>query len=119
MLTFLALLTVTPEINRGYLYGSELLRDCTGGFSQSLARCEGYLVGVHDTVRAYEEWTGVREVCSPKKTTPANLRSTIVDYLSGRSDYLTGQAASVAVLALREKYPCTTPSPGADTPPRP
>ncbi len=107
MLTFLAMLTIVPEVNRGFIYGSELLRDCTAGFAESMARCEGYLVGVHDTVRAYEEWGGVREVCSPKRTTPAALRSTVVDYLQLRPDYLSGQAASVAVLALREKYPCS------------
>jgi hypothetical protein len=107
MLTLLAMLSIAPEVNRGYIYGSDLLRDCSAGFSQSVSRCEGYLVGVHDTVRAYEEWGGVREVCSPKRTSPAHLRSTVVDYLRARPDYFSGQAASVAVLAFRDKYPCS------------
>lgn len=111
MLTLLALLSIAPEINRGFVYGDDLQRSCTAGFASDRASCEGYLTGVHDAVRAYEEWGNMREVCSPKKTSPQDLRDTVVDYLRLHPENLSGQAASVAVLAFRAKYPCSIRGP--------
>lgn len=109
MLTLFLAMAVDLEVNRGFQYGSDLLSRCTAGYAADEAACLAYITGVHDSVRAYEEWGSLREVCSPGKTRPMDLRNTVVDYLTRNADYLTGQAASVIILALREKYPCSLP----------
>src|SRR6476659_2530836 len=106
MLSF-ALLLLSANVPSAWLYrASDLLARCTSGFAADEGRCRGYISGVYDTVRAYEEWQEPREICAPPKLTHFELRNTFVDYLLSHRDDLQAQAASVVVLALRNKFTC-------------
>jgi Rap1a immunity proteins len=100
----------------GYVYARDLLARCSGPSSPGLDYCFGYIASVHDTVRAYEAWLSFRELCIPQRTPQAELKDVFVDYLRRHSNDLDGQAASVVVLALRERYPCPPPAPAAPVP---
>jgi len=106
MLSF-ALLLLSTNVPSEWLYrASDLLARCTSGFAADEGRCRGYISGVYDTVRAYEEWQSAREICTPSKVTDLELRNTFVDFVSSHPDDLQAQAASVVVLALRDKFSC-------------
>jgi hypothetical protein len=103
----LSLFAASPA-TPGFLVGDDVWKSCLSSFSIDVGRCEGYISGVHDTVRAYEAWNRIAEICSPATATHRELRNIVVDYINMHPDYRRAQAASVVVLALRERFPCST-----------
>ena len=106
-----AALVATPvsaetDPSRDFRTGSELLALCTGG-TATIGYCFGFVMGVLDTVKAYESWNKWREVCAPSGTTQGEYRDAVVTFLRANPNDLDGQAASLVVLALRDRFPCT------------
>lgn len=91
---------------RDFRTGNDLLSMCTGG-TATVGYCFGFVMGVLDTVKAYEAWNNWREVCAPAGTTQGEYRNAVVTYLRENPKDLDGQAASLVVLALRGRFPCT------------
>ena len=91
---------------REFRTGNELLTLCTGG-TATIGYCFGFVMGVLDTIRAYETWNKWREVCAPAGTTQGEYRNAVVTYLRDNPNDLDSQAASLVVLALRKRFPCT------------
>lgn len=88
-----------------YLRARDLLERCTewrGGPDY----CYGYVTSVYDTVRAYEAWLKLNEMCVPPGTSQGELVKTVTDYLRGNPGQLDSQAASVVVVALQRRYRC-------------
>lgn len=106
MTPYILALLLQPS-SPGLLVASDLLPPCNSGFSADFNRCTGYISGVHDTVRAYEAWENLREICPPARISPQELRNAFVDFVRRNPQHAGAQAASVVVLALREKYPCS------------
>ncbi|BBD99700.1 hypothetical protein SAMIE_1032010 [Sphingobium amiense] len=104
------------ESELGYLTAAELERRCgAGGATADISYCFAYIAAVHDAMRAYEVWLGLREFCAPPAVPQSDLRRAFLTYLSAYPSNRSGQAASVIVVALKESYPCraapVTPQP--------
>lgn len=88
-----------------YLKARDLLERCTewrGGPDY----CYGYVTSVYDTVRAYEAWLKLNEMCVPAGTTQGELVKTVTAYLRDNPGEMDSQAASVVVVALQRHYRC-------------
>ena len=98
----------------GGLFSSGQLRQrCLSNVPADASYCFAYITGVHDTVRAYEAWLNQREFCVPRHVPQGDLRQAFIDYLRDKPSDLTGEAASVVVVALKIRYACgsaATPS---------
>ena len=91
---------------REFRTGNDLLTLCTGG-NATVGYCFGFVMGVLDAVKAYETWNNWREVCAPPGTSQGEYRNAVVTFLREHPRELDGQAASLVVLALRKRFPCT------------
>ena len=105
----LSLLLATPVPQPGheapsYLKAKDLLARCSR--AEGWDYCYGYVVSVYDTVRAHEAWLKVKEMCVPRGTTQGELVDTVVRYLQAHPDEQDSQAASVAVVALQQRFLC-------------
>lgn len=69
--------------------------------------CLGYLQAVVDTDATFSEWGNTqRQACIPKGVTSSQLRQVFLDWLDARKDYLHFSAASLALTAYSENWPC-------------
>jgi hypothetical protein len=104
----------------GYASAGELSDRCAEASPAGATYCFTYIAAVYDTVRAYEQWLHLREFCLPYNVPQSDLRRTFVEYLAVHQSERTGQAASVVVAALKQRYPCDVPpTPLAPTLPGP
>jgi hypothetical protein len=69
--------------------------------------CLGYLQAVVDTDATLAEWSEFpRQACVPQGTTSSRLRQVFLAWLSERPDHLRFSAASLALTAFSETWPC-------------
>ncbi|NIM26813.1 MAG: hypothetical protein GTO67_04775 [Gammaproteobacteria bacterium] len=69
--------------------------------------CLGYLQAVADTDATFAEWgDAARKACIPQGVTSSNLRQVFLDWIKERPDYLHFSAASLALTAFSESWPC-------------
>ena len=70
--------------------------------------CLGYLQAVADTDATFAEWGQYpRHACIPQGVISSQLRQVFLDWLDAQSpDYLTFGAASLALTAFSESWPC-------------
>jgi len=69
--------------------------------------CLGYLQAVVDTDATFAEWGNVsRQACIPQGVTSSQLRQVFLDWLKQRPDNLRFSAASLALTAFSESWPC-------------
>lgn len=105
----------TPRlpIRIGYASAGALADRCGESSPVGATFCFTYIAAVYDTVRAYEQWLRLREFCLPETVPQSDLRRTFVEYLVAHPADRAGQAASVVVAALKQRYPCeaTKPAP--------
>lgn len=92
------------------LTAGSLKQRCEAMEAANASYCFAYIVGVYDTVRAYESWLKMREFCVPGGVVQSDLRRAFVTYLNENPGYHAGEAASVVVVALKVKYPCDDPA---------
>ena len=112
----------TSQVSAGPLAGGlfsagQLRQRCLSNVPADASYCFAYITGVHDTVRAYEAWLNQREFCVPRHVPQGDLRQAFIDYLRDKPSDLSGEAASVVVVALKIRYACGTAARG--TPPAP
>ena len=112
----------TPQVSAGPLAGGlfsagQLRQRCLSNVPADASYCFAYITGVHDTVRAYEAWLNQREFCVPRHVPQGDLRQAFIDYLRDKPSDLSGEAASVVVVALKIRYACGSGARG--TPPAP
>lgn len=86
--------------------GNALMEKCTGPSVHGLEYCFAYIAAVADTVRAYQVWLDLADVCLPPKLSQRQMSDIVVNYLADKPGQGKQQAASVVVLALAAKYPC-------------
>lgn len=89
-----------------YLTARDLLERCSRQPGNP-DYCFGYIASVYDTVRAYESWLRLNEMCVPHGTSQGELVKKVVDYLRSHPRELESQAASVVVVALQQGYRCS------------
>jgi hypothetical protein len=90
----------------GYLTAANLNTRCAETSATSATYCFAYLAGVHDAVRAYERWLATAEYCAPTDLPQAEIRRVFLSYFMKNPSISDAQAASVVVLALRDRFPC-------------
>lgn len=95
----------------GYSSAGELSQRCAETSPTGATFCFTYIAAVYDTVRAYEQWLHLREFCPPYNVPQSDLRRTFVDYLERHPSDRSGQAASVIVASLKQRYPCEVLAP--------
>lgn len=101
----------------GLFSANQLRQRCLSNVAADASYCFAYITGVHDTVRAYEAWLNQREFCVPRHVPQGDLREAFIGYLRDHSADLSGEAASVVVVALKIRYPCTADGRGGAAPP--
>ena len=95
----------------GYMTAEALAERCNDASPYSTTYCFAYLAGIHDTVRAYELWLGQSEFCPPLRLPQRQLRDDFLAFLALNPGYRDGQAASVAVVAMKDAFPCPPKNP--------
>ena len=90
----------------GFLTGKDLYKRCTESSPISGSYCFAYIAAVHDLARDYEVWLNVREFCVPAGVTQGDMRDVFLAFARRRPADLEGQAASVVLAALKERYRC-------------
>jgi hypothetical protein len=103
----------------GLFSAGQLRQRCLSNVPADASSCFAYITGVHDTVRAYEAWLNQREFCVPRHVPQGDLRQAFVDYLRDKPSDLSGEAASVVVVALKIRYACGRGARSGGTPPAP
>ncbi len=69
--------------------------------------CLGYLQAVVDTDATSAEWgVSPRHACIPQGVTSSELREVFLEWLGEREGYLHFSAASLALTAFAEAWPC-------------
>lgn len=91
----------------GFLSAAALRDRCESNSAGLVSYCFAYVVGVHDTVQAYETWLRVREFCAPAVSSQSDMRRAFLSYLDKNPGAASGEAASVIVLALKDQFACT------------
>ena len=72
--------------------------------------CLGYLQAVVDTDATMAEWgRAPRQACVPRGVTSSELRLVLLAWLDARPDQLRFSAASLALTAFAETWPCKAP----------
>ncbi|MEP9404018.1 Rap1a/Tai family immunity protein [Sphingomonas silueang] len=99
----------------GFLRAGELETRCQSNVPASASYCFAYLTGVYDTVKAYEAWLNAKEFCTALRPPQGDLRRIFLDHLEKNPAYRSGEASSVVVVALRQRFPCAAGA-GAGTP---
>lgn len=116
LLSLLLATTPVPPVQSAALFTAGALKDrCESNDPADASYCFAYIVGVYDAVRAYESWLKMREFCTPADLVQGDLRRTFVEYLRENPGYRAGEAASVVVVALKSRFPCS-PVPKVDAP---
>ncbi len=90
----------------GFLRAGELETRCQSNAPATASYCFAYLTGVYDTVKAYEAWLNAKEFCVPLRPPQGDLRRIFLDHLERNPGYRTGEASSVVVVALKQRFPC-------------
>ncbi|PTW48589.1 hypothetical protein C8J25_10186 [Sphingomonas faeni] len=101
----------------GLFSAGQLRQRCLSNVPADASYCFAYITGVHDTVRAYEAWLNQREFCVPRHVPQGDLRQAFIDYLRDKPSDLSGEAASVVVVALKIRYACGSGTRPGGTPP--
>lgn len=94
----------------GFLRAGELETRCQSNTPAAASYCFAYVTGVYDTVKAYESWLNLKEFCVPLRPPQGDLRRVFLEYLARNPAYRSGEASSVIVVALKQRYPCVTGS---------
>lgn len=95
-----------PARPAGLFSAGQLKDRCSSGSAADISYCFAYIAGVYDTVGAYETWLNLREFCAPAGVSQGELRGAFVDYLDAKPGFRAGEAASVVVVALKERFAC-------------
>ncbi len=98
-----------PALTLGYLEARDLLARCSVAAGQDY--CFGYIAAVYDSIRTYEAWLSLKEVCVPAGTPQGELKAAVVSHLQTNPQALSNSAASVVVIALARRYPCPAAAP--------
>ena len=114
----------TSQVSAGPLAGGlfsagQLRQRCLSNVPADASYCFAYITGVHDTVRAYEAWLNQREFCVPRHVPQGDLRQAFINYLRDKPSDLSGEAASVVVVALKIRYACGSGAHPGGAPPAP
>jgi hypothetical protein len=100
----------TEDSPLGFLRAGELQTRCQSNAAATASYCFAYVTGVYDTVRAYEAWLNLKEFCVPLRPPQGDLRRIFLEHLDRNPSDAAGEASSVVVVALKQRFPCASVS---------
>lgn len=107
--------TASSAVSTAYFkIGDDLKASCDGtaagepnASTAEYLLCLGYLQGVVDTDATLAEWGETpRQACIPRGVTSSRLRQVFLQWLNEHPDQLRFSAASLALAAFSESWPC-------------
>jgi hypothetical protein len=112
LFSLLAAATATPD----YYSADQFKQDCSD--IGRIDGCFAFVSAVSDTSRAYQQWMNFREYCLPAGVMRGDLRDATLRYLDLHPREGDALAASVVILALKDRYPCAAdPAPAVPATP--
>ena len=105
-----------PNPISGFISGNKLLELCDAPFgTNSQAWCDGYIIGVDDTLTITEAVSGKagsashRYYCLRQDVTLGQTSLVVLNYLKAHPDKLDLIASELVIAALAEAFPCSGP----------
>lgn len=95
----------------GFQNAEQLYSYCRGSSVAGQEYCFAYIAAVADSVRAYQTWFKLHDVCLRAAVTHGALAETFASYFEKNPSLGRNQAASVVVLAMQEQFPCPVVKP--------
>jgi hypothetical protein len=106
-LACLLLLTVAGPARAEYVSGNELFDRCSAPHSAAESNCLGFVLGVADTVVAYQVNPKVlQQVCIPSSATAEQLLDVVRKYLVANPEQRGWTATLLVFNALLSAFPC-------------
>ena len=107
LVCLLALALAVPA-QAEYVSGAEILDRCLNPRSSAEATCLGYVVGVADSVVAYEAEADpiLKRLCIPAAATPAQLLNVVRKHLAAYPEQHGSPAQMLVFNALLKAFPC-------------
>jgi len=91
----------------GYFSGSDLLGWCESDIVAKQSTCNGYLAGINDITRAYDNWGVVSQsLCIPDGVTLSQLAKVAIKGLNEEPEKLHMDASSIVYNIFYEAFPC-------------
>lgn len=97
----LVILLVCQPAWAWFLDGATLYRVCTSGDRLDAAGCEGFIVGVFDSVD-----TSGADLCPPAQRSASEIVDVVIDFLAEHPEHHDRAAASVVRYALTTSFSC-------------
>ena len=104
-----------PNPISGFISGNKLLELCDAPFgTNNQAWCDGYIIGVDDTLTITEAVSGTagashRYYCLRQDVTLGQTSLVVLNYLKAHPDKLDLIASELVIAALAEAFPCPSP----------
>lgn len=88
--------------------GNALSEHCSSGENEFFEGvCVGYIVSVLDVQTTLVSWSDMKpNICLPRGVSPLQIKQVVVKYMDNHPQDLHLLAASLALNALKEAFPC-------------
>lgn len=96
----------TARGTAGFQSAEALYKNCTGNSVHGREYCFAYVAAVADSVRAYQAWLNLNDVCLQRSISHGSLIDTYTGYFERNPSLGPRQAASVVVLSMQGRFPC-------------
>ena len=108
ILMLVALLAMSGQASATYFTGSQLLKLCESTNQSERYICTGYLMGISDATRTYENWNSLnsKKFCMPFEVDSIQLQKVFIRHVNGHPEKLHLVASSLALNAFIEAFPC-------------
>jgi len=97
--------SVQANSSSSFIRANQLYTFCSSESKVDIAVCEGYIMGVNDSVYS-GHLSNIFEVCYPSGVTPSQLRLVVVKYMKIIPEKLHFVADGVVVEALATTFKC-------------
>ena len=101
----LACLPAAAQGAGGFYTGNDLWSHCSGKTAFDTGLCMGYVMGIADFMGTGIAIPGLR-ACIPSSVTAGQAQDVVKRYLEQHPEQLYYTAASIAIDALEEAFPC-------------
>ena len=98
--------TVNAGSNMIGMSGNSLYTECTSADRVKIAKCEGYILGVQDTI--YSGYLSQYfSLCFPPAVEVPQLRLQVIKFIENNPDLMNFAAEGLVAKSLENKYACT------------
>lgn len=105
ILATLSSLPAMSASNMMFFTGTQLYNLCRSPESGKQLICEGYILGVNDTIHS-GYLSDHFNLCFPKGVEPSQLRLQVINFMENNPDVMHFVAEGIVAKTLELKYPC-------------